>query len=69
MAHLALTNISNTLALYSRAQYQMATILSSIVGGSKLHAYVEPECNTKTVKSCARKCILGRKDTKDGPLE
>ena len=40
-----------------------------MVGGGESHAtFVEQQSNSAFVKSCTRRCVLGRKDTEDGPL-
>jgi len=56
-------------SLLAGARGQSATILSNMVGGGESHAtFVEQQSNSAFVKSCTRRCVLGRKDTEDGPL-
>jgi len=43
--------------------------MSNMVCGSETHAAsVEQQSNNVFVKSCRRRCVLGRKDTEVGPL-
>jgi hypothetical protein len=58
-------------SLLSRARGQSAAILSNMVGGggSETHTgFVGQESTSYFVKLRARRCVLGLKDTKDGPL-
>ncbi len=56
-------------SLLSRAQGRSAAILSNMVGGGETHtSFVGQESTSYFVKSRARRCVLGCKDTKDGPL-
>jgi hypothetical protein len=56
-------------SLLARARGRPATILSNMVGGGESHAaFVEQESTSYFVKLQARRCVLGCKDTEDGPL-
>ena len=57
-------------SLLARARGWSAAILSSMVGGGESYArFVEQEVTqSSAVKSHAKKCVLGCKDAKDGPL-
>ena len=57
-------------SLLARAQSQSAAIRSSMVGGGESHAgFVGQEVTLHSFKKmCAKRCVLGRKDTEDGPL-
>jgi hypothetical protein len=59
-----------TESLLARVQSQSASILSSMVGGSESHdGFVGREVTLHSFqKLCAKRCVLGCKDTKDGPL-
>ena len=53
----------------TRTRGQSAAILSNMVGDGEKHvAFVEQRSNSAFVKSCSTRCMLGQKDTKDGPL-
>ena len=56
-------------SLLARACGQSAAILSNMVGGGEKHvAFIEQHSNSAFVKSCSTRCVVGQKDTKDGPL-
>jgi hypothetical protein len=58
-----------TTSLLSRARGRSAAILSNMFGGGETHAgFVGQESTSYFIKSRARRCVLGCKDTKDGPL-
>ena len=43
--------------------------MSNMVCGGEMHAAsVEQQSNNVFIKSCCRRCVLGRKDTEVGPL-
>ncbi len=53
----------------AKACGQSEAILSTMFGGGESHAAsVEKQGNSAFVKSCSLRCVLGRKDTEDGPL-
>ena len=56
-------------SLLARACGQSAAILSNMVGGGDSDdTFVEQHSKSLFVKSCGTRCVLGQKDTKDGPL-
>jgi hypothetical protein len=56
-------------SLLSRARGRSAAILSNMVGGGESHAgFIGQESTSNIVKSRTRRCVLGCKDTVDGPL-
>ncbi len=56
-------------SLLARARGRSAAILSNMVGGGESHAaFLEQHKNSMFVKSRGTRCVLGWKDTKDGPL-
>jgi hypothetical protein len=59
-----------TASILSRERCQLVPVLTRIIFGvGELHnAFAEHESPSKCVKSHSRRCVLARKDTKDGPL-
>ncbi len=57
-------------SLLARAHGRSAAILSNMLGGSESHAaFLEKHSkNSAFKKSCGMRCVLGQKDTEDGPL-
>jgi hypothetical protein len=54
---------------YTASRLAKVAILSPMFGGGESHAAsVEKQGNSAFVKSRSSKCVLGRKDTEDGPL-
>jgi hypothetical protein len=53
----------------AKARGRSESILSTMFGGGESHAAsVEQQGNSTIVKSRRSRCVLGRKDTEDGPL-
>ncbi len=56
-------------SLLARARGRSAAIMSNMVCGGEQHAAsVKKQSNDVFVKSRRSRCVLGRKDTEDGPL-
>ena len=52
----------------AKARGRSEAILSTMFGGGESHAASVEQGNSTIVKSRRLRCVLGRKDTKDGPL-